>query len=232
MICLGEWFILGGKSPHAIYRIIICSPNNSFFIAQLPHYPLLDAVPPVLKNCAEYYKAGLRTSCVYTIKPDDQLPFDVYCDQENAGGGWTVFQKRLNGSVDFYRDWADYKQGFGDLSGEFWLGLDKIHRLTSQTNNELRVDLEDFDGNTGFAEYDAFTVANEGANYELHVGGYQGMLQSQALSAVYIFSVLMWNGQNRKILKFIAFSLCRYSGRLSVVSWWDGLQHQRPGQWR
>ena len=100
--------------------------------------------------------------------------FDVFCDQITAGGGWTVFQRRLDGSVDFYRKWTEYKQGFGELSGEFWLGLDKIHRLTSQTNNTLRVELEDFDGNTAYAEYDMFAVAGEAEKYRLSVGGYAG----------------------------------------------------------
>jgi len=84
------------------------------------------------RNCADLYKAGERISGVYTIKPDDGDPFDVYCDQKTAGGGWTVIQKRLDGSVDFYRGWADYKRGFGNLNGEFWLGLDKMHRLTKE----------------------------------------------------------------------------------------------------
>ena len=72
----------------------------------------------------------------------------VFCDMTMDGGGWTVFQRRLNGSVDFYRDWASYKNGFGDLNGEFWLGSDNIHRLTAVDDVTLRVDLEDFDGNT------------------------------------------------------------------------------------
>ena len=90
---------------------------------------------------------------MYTIKPDNLLAFDVFCDQTTAGGGWTVFQKRLDGSVNFCRIWNDYKHGFRDLKSEFWLGLDKIHRLTSDNNSMLRVDLEDFEGNTGYAEY-------------------------------------------------------------------------------
>ena len=97
----------------------------------------------------------------------------MFCDHKTAGGGWTVFQKRLDGSVDFYRGWADYKNGFGNLNGEFWLGLDKIHRLT-KTKNRLRVDMEDTTGKTAFAEYDMFAVTSERTKYQLSLGSYSG----------------------------------------------------------
>ena len=111
---------------------------------------------------------------MYTIKPDNLLAFDVFCDQTTEGGGWTVFQRRLDGSVDFYRLWNDYKHGFGDLCGEFWLGLDKIHRLTSGVNNVLRVDLGDFEGKNTYAEYERFGVMGENDKYKLILGSYSG----------------------------------------------------------
>ena len=111
----------------------------------------------------------------YRIKPDNLSAFDVFCDQTTAGGGCTVLQKRLDGSVDFYLNWSDYKHDFGDLSGEFWLGNDKIHHLTSDDNKRLRVDLEDFEGNTTYAEYDMFGVMGENDKYKLILGNYSGI---------------------------------------------------------
>ena len=98
----------------------------------------------------------------------------VLCDMTTDGGGWTVFQRRLDGSVDFYLGWASYKRGFGKLNGEFWLGNDNLHRLTTAENVSLRVDLEDFDGNITYAEYTTLRVANESDKYRLLVGGYTG----------------------------------------------------------
>ena len=83
-----------------------------------------------------------------------------------------MFQKRLDGSVDFYRGWNDYKIGFGNLNGEFWLGLDKIHRLTKSERCKLRVDLEDTAGKTAYAEYDMFAVTSERTKYQLGIGTY------------------------------------------------------------
>lgn len=131
---------------------------------------------PSNKNCAELYKSGKIVSGVYTINPDGSSSgaFDVYCDQKTSGGGWTVFQKRLDGSVDFYRGWNDYKKGFGNLYGEFWLGLDKINRLTSSDRYKLRVDLEDTEGKTAYAEYNLFAITSERTKYQLSLGGYSG----------------------------------------------------------
>lgn len=89
-------------------------------------------------------------------------------------GGWTVLQRRMNGSVDFYLDWASYKRGFGNLDGEFWLGNDNIHRLTASDDVKLRVDMEDFDGNIKYAEYSTFKVADDGDKYRLSIGGFSG----------------------------------------------------------
>ena len=111
---------------------------------------------------------------MHTIKPDNLPAFDVFCDQTTAGGGWTVFQKRLDGSVDFFLSWSDYKHGFGDLTNEFWLGNDKIHRMTSDETNMLRVELDDFEGNTAYAEYDMFAVMSESDKYKLNLGSYSG----------------------------------------------------------
>ena len=86
-----------------------------------------------------------------------------------------MIQRRLDGSVDFYRGWEDYKRGFGDLRGEFWLGLEKIARLTNQTRQRLRVEMEDFTGYSCFAEYDLFIVNGENDGYRLaSLGNYRG----------------------------------------------------------
>ena len=94
---------------------------------------------------------------------------------ETDGGGWTVFQRRKDGSVDFFLDWTDYEEGFGDLNGEFWLGLSKIHRLTQDgTDYTLRVDLEDFENEKRYAKYSTFNIGDNTTDYTITVGGYSG----------------------------------------------------------
>ena len=126
-----------------------------------------------IEECREAYLNGCRKDGVYTIDPGCGQPFNVFCDMKN--GGWTVFQRRRDGSEDFYRNWADYVAGFGNLKREFWLGLDHIHCLTSAApRTELRVDLADFKGNYKYAQYSFFSVGNSGTNYTLNIEGYTG----------------------------------------------------------
>ena len=86
-----------------------------------------------------------------------------------------MFQRRRDGSENFYRGWADYENGFGDLKGEHWLGLKNISCLTgAKPVAQLRVDLADFEGRHKYAHYSYFSVGNPSTNYKLSVGGYIG----------------------------------------------------------
>ena len=128
-----------------------------------------------MKSCFELSENGFTSNGVYHIIPDGGKPMQVLCDMTaDGGGGWTVFQRRLDGSVDFQLGWEFYKNGFGDLSGEFWLGNSNLHRLTANADVLLRINLEDFDGNIAYAEYSTFKVADEGDKYRILLGGYNG----------------------------------------------------------
>ncbi|KAI8493472.1 Fibrinogen C domain-containing protein 1 [Branchiostoma belcheri] len=116
---------------------------------------------------------GTTHSGVYMVYPRDNLGgFNVFCDMDTDGGGWT---RRRDGTVDFYRGWADYNTGFpSNLNGEFWLGNYNLYRLAVQKVYQLRVDMEDVEGNTAYAAYDTFTISPESQNYTLHIGTYSG----------------------------------------------------------
>ncbi|XP_018602630.2 fibroleukin-like [Scleropages formosus] len=129
----------------------------------------------VARDCSDYMMVGKQKNGVYRVRPVPRAAaFSVFCDMTSYGGGWTILQQRINGSVNFNRTWEQYKKGFGDLQGDFWLGNDNIHLLTSAKDMILRIDLEDIHGVREYAKYEYFYVANEFLNYRLSIRGYSG----------------------------------------------------------
>ena len=93
---------------------------------------------------------------------------------------WTVVVHHFDGSVEFTRTWDEYKTGFGNASGEVWLGNEYLHYLTNTRAYKLRFDLEDWDGNTAYAEYSSFRVTSEADKYRLLLGDYSGNASADA----------------------------------------------------
>ncbi|XP_071944874.1 ficolin-2-like [Antedon mediterranea] len=123
------------------------------------------------RDCTEV-KSVLPTaqSGVYVIKVCESCEIkEVFCDMETDGGGWTVFQNRKDGSVDFYRNWEDYKNGFGEVCGEYWLGNEYLHQLTSSAAYDLRIDIGD---EGGFAVYSNFRIGPEDEKYTMDLTSY------------------------------------------------------------
>ncbi|XP_062316114.1 angiopoietin-related protein 7 [Osmerus eperlanus] len=127
-------------------------------------------------DCAALYSKNYKISGEYKLPADDFLgtpEIDVFCDMESHGGGWTLIQRRKVGLTSFNRDWKQYKNGFGTIRGDFWLGNEHIFRLTRQPS-VLRIEMEDWEGQTRYAEYGYFTVSNELNSYKLFLANYSG----------------------------------------------------------
>lgn len=125
------------------------------------------------KDCLAFLNRGFTTSGIYVINPRDGVFIQVFCDQNTAGGGWIVFQRRMDGSINFYRNWVHYKRGFGAPQHEFWLGNDYLTTLTTP-KAELRIDMKYWKEKSYYASYNSFHVSNEKQNYTIHVSGYRG----------------------------------------------------------
>ncbi|XP_070599999.1 tenascin-X-like isoform X2 [Erythrolamprus reginae] len=130
---------------------------------------------PFPRDCSEEIQNGPGASRVTTIYlgGNRERPLRVFCDMETDGGGWIVFQRRMNGETDFWRDWQNYALGFGNLTREFWLGNNALHQLTSSGDYELRVDLRAGEESV-YATYQNFRVDPPADHYRLHLGSYQG----------------------------------------------------------
>lgn len=101
----------------------------------------------------------------------DGKKFEVYCDTYTDGGGWTILQRRIGGALLFNRTMEEYAEGFGDPSGELWLGLDNLHQLTEDDDFELKIELTDTYGRHRFQKYDGFHVTGKAGRYTLIIKG-------------------------------------------------------------
>ncbi|XP_076331651.1 techylectin-5B-like isoform X3 [Tachypleus tridentatus] len=171
--------VFSTTTPERTFPSLVDNKQNRSVQESLCVTQTTEQKPPLPEDCASIYKQKLnRTSGVYKIQPRfmNQSIF-VYCDMETSGGGWTLIQRRGDFGKpveNFYRSWVEYKNGFGNLTQEFWLGNDVIFSLTNQDSMVLRVDLEDFEGSRRYAEYDEFLVGSERELYKMNYKTYKG----------------------------------------------------------
>ncbi|CAG2233563.1 Angiopoietin-related protein 1,Ficolin-1-A,Angiopoietin-1,Fibrinogen C domain-containing protein 1,Ryncolin-1,Tenascin-N,Angiopoietin-related protein 7,Angiopoietin-related protein 6,Fibrinogen C domain-containing protein 1-B,Fibrinogen-like protein 1,Ficolin-1,Ficolin-1-B,Angiopoietin-4,Fibrinogen-like protein 1-like protein,Ryncolin-2,Techylectin-5B,Tenascin-R,Fibrinogen C domain-containing protein 1-A,Microfibril-associated glycoprotein 4,Fibrinogen-like protein A,Ryncolin-3,Angiopoietin-2,Tenascin-X,Fi len=119
-------------------------------------------------DCMDLDKSTSKSG-IYKIYPENTSGFNVFCEIEEHGGGWTVIQRRINGDINFFRDWESFKRGFGNMNGEHWLGNEHLNQLTSQGTY-----MSDFENIKRHAVYNTFSVGSETSGYKLDVTGYSG----------------------------------------------------------
>lgn len=130
-------------------------------------------------------------------------PFLVTMEDKIAGPGWVVIQRRFDGTVDFNRDFTEYQEGFGNPYGEFWLGLERLHKITDYQTHNLYISVIDYHNKTRFAQYDSFAIGSKDEGYNLKsLGKYSGNAGD-----------FMRTNENKK------FSICSKKER----GWWDAI---------
>ncbi|KAG8013958.1 Angiopoietin-related protein 1 [Nibea albiflora] len=150
------------------------SPTSSTLEVQKPPQRNFSAEGS-FRDCLAAQEAGHSTSGMYLIRPDEaERPVQAWCEQDIDNGGWTVIQSRRDGSVNFFRNWDNYKSGFGNIDGEYWLGLEGIYNLGRQGDYKLLVELEDWMDKKVYAQYSSFHLEPESEGYRLRLGTYQG----------------------------------------------------------
>ncbi|XP_034106327.1 fibrinogen-like protein 1 isoform X2 [Drosophila albomicans] len=187
----------------------------------------LEETPPMLVT-SDFREAIANLRSIYHNNPSSCLPFgehpgvheikvsgvgffEVLCDSQLAGPGWIVIQQRIGGKENFTRDWATYRKGFGSLDSDFFLGLEKMYRLTSQQQYELYIHLVAENGSIFYARYDDFKISDEDHGYALSLGKFRGNIENA-----------MRESENRKFRTFDE-GYQHYSGNCAVwhgSGWW------------
>lgn len=193
--------------------------------------PSSHVVPPKA-TCSDWKGYGAGTSGVYIISPMGGCEFVVFCDMclEQENDAWIVIQRRVDGTVPFHtKGWDDYKRGFGDYRYNYWMGLDKLHEITSSGNYELFVGLYDPLSSVSYryiyVVYRTFAVASESQNYKLTVN----YLDESRSSISELFESLTAHNQQ----EFTTFEPehdndgigdrnCAHHGGLYYGGWWFG----------
>ncbi|XP_057312039.1 ficolin-1-like [Hydractinia symbiolongicarpus] len=132
------------------------------------HIDLVKYSVPHAKDCKDVYERGFIETGVYKVGE-----LYRYCEMNYLGGGWTVVVNRINGVANFNKTWNSYKEGFGNLKNEFWLGNEYLHLLTKDTENEVLFVMKKFtDSKEYMALYDGFSVGDNSTRYRLTTGTY------------------------------------------------------------
>ena len=169
------------------------------------------------RDCLDWKNLGYTKDGYYYIQPVRERR-QVFCDMTTDGGGWTVIQRRLDGSENFNRNWEDYKQGFGNAEGEYWIGNDFIHELTKDTENNtlVRLDTHSFDNVHDYTVHQGFYIENEANKYRLHTGVSMGIYSSVEI-------VNDWNHHDGKYFTTKDYDNDVYSGNCASElgsGWW------------
>ncbi|KAK2140599.1 hypothetical protein LSH36_1293g00031 [Paralvinella palmiformis] len=170
---------------------------------------------PARSSCLNFSNRPSGIFKVYITDKPTVVYKDVYCDSETDGGGWTVIMRWKDGSVDFNRGWTDYKNGFGSLEGEFWIGNEIIHQLTNDGHTyTLRVDMINYGRESPFAKYSQFSVGSEYEKFVLHFSGYEG-------ASTFSGRLTKINGcMSKKGDEDNAMSVMNQFGNPDEVPWW------------
>ncbi|XP_023031622.2 fibrinogen-like protein 1 [Drosophila willistoni] len=119
-------------------------------------------------------------SGIHLIEIPGLDPFRSLCKGETDGNGWIVVHRRLDDRENFKRNWIDFRSGFGDLNGNFFIGLEKLHRITQTDIYELSIEIGFHNDTFANVRYTHFKIGDETKQYELEsLGEFRGMIDNR-----------------------------------------------------